>query len=125
LCVVIVFVSINHYARRKSKTSRRGRIHHVGDAIPEQPIRLRSDDAIDVSYRDVIAVAGESVRFSMPTESGSLVFDEHRRALGFVVGGGCDPDDAKLDITFVLRDFAALEKGLGALFPLFFTRSSS
>lgn len=97
----------------------------VAEPIPGRPITLRSSDGLDLTYRDVITVAGEHVRFSVPGESGSLVFDEHRRAIGFVIGGGRDPDDPTLDVTFVLRDFAALRADLEDLYGLFFTRSVS
>jgi hypothetical protein len=97
----------------------------VAETIPGQPIRLRSDAGVVTAYHDVAAVTGESVRFSLPGESGSLVFDEQREAVGFVIGGGVDPDHPDRDVTFVLRDFAPLEAELAQLFGRFFTRSQS
>lgn len=99
--------------------------HVVADSVPGMILRLRSDLGIVTAYADVLAVVGESIRFSIPGESGSLVFDDRRRAVGFVVGGGADPDDPGRDITFVLRDFAAVRGALGRLFPLFFKGSLS
>lgn len=100
-----------------------GRI--VAESIRGVPITLRSTAGITTSYEDVTAVVGERLPFSLPGESGSLVFDEARRAIGFVVGGGRDPDDPSLDVSFVLRNFTGLEAGLDDLFSLFFARSQS
>ena len=112
---------VQHVAARRGYRIT-GRI--VAENISGKAFTLRSSDGIDVTYHDVIAVIGERVRFSLPGESGSLVFDEHRRALGFVVGGGVDPDDPEVAISFVLRDFTRLELGLDRLFRSFFTRSA-
>jgi hypothetical protein len=100
-----------------------GRI--VAESIRGVPITLRSTAGITTSYEDVIAVVGDELPFSLPGESGSLVFDDARRALGFVVGGGRDPDQPNLDVSFVLRNFTRLEAGLDDLFSLFFARSQS
>ena len=63
----------------------------------------------------------QAAAFSVKTESGSLVFDSERRAVGFIVGGGRDPDK-DLSVSFVHRDFATLANHLGELFGLFFRR---
>jgi hypothetical protein len=109
--------TVHHFAVRRS-----GRVWGtiVGESTLQHAVSLRSDDGIDVAYQDVIAVVGDQVPFSLPGESGSLVFDEHRRAVGFVVGAGRDPDDATLRVSFVLRAFATLQHGLGDLFSRFF-----
>ncbi len=100
-----------------------GRI--VATSLRDLPITMRSDEGIDTPYTDVIAVVGDRFTFSMNGESGSLVFDDARRAVGFVVGGGRDPDDPDLDVSFVLRAFPTLRGSLGNLFSLFFTRSNA
>jgi hypothetical protein len=87
------------------------------------PLTLYSENKIGVEYSNLIAVAADSVPFSVRTESGSLVFDSERRAVGFVVGGGHDSTKG-LDVTFVLRDFATLRSHLGELFDLFFRKDN-
>jgi hypothetical protein len=87
---------------------------------PPQPVVLRSGEGFDIRYADVFTVSGSYVPFSLPGESGSLVFDDARRALGFVVGGGKDPDNPSLTTTYVLRNFSALRQQMGNEFSLFF-----
>lgn len=96
----------------------------VASSLQTLPIVLTSNDGIDTAYRDVIAVVGDRWPFSVPGESGSLVFDENRRAIGMVIGAGTDPDAPDLHVTFVLRAFDALRAALGRGFSLFFTGSS-
>lgn len=97
----------------------------VGASLRNLPVTMQSSDGITTAYRNVIAVVGDSVPFSIAGESGSLVLDDARRAIGFVVGGGRDPDQPSLTVSFVLCNFGALEAGLDDLFSLFFARSES
>lgn len=91
----------------------------VADSVA--PMTLHGEDGIGVEYDGLVAVASDSIAFSVKTESGSLVFDSERRAVGFIVGGGRDPDK-DLSVSFVHRDFATLANHLGELFGLFFRR---
>jgi hypothetical protein len=55
-------------------------------AIQQSPIRL--PDGKVYMYRDLFAIKGESSKpFTMPGDSGALVYTEDFKALGFVVGG--------------------------------------
>lgn len=97
---------------------RRG-YHIDGTVVAESlsPLVLHDENGASIAYADLIAVAtGTPLPFSIPTESGSLVFDPNRRAVGFVVGGSADKS-----ITFVLRNFTVLRAALGDRFGWFFT----
>lgn len=87
---------------------------------PQQPIFLHSDEGFDLPYADIFTVSNPNVAFSLPGESGSLVFDVNRRAVGFVVGGGKDPNDPSRTVTYVLRNFSALQAQMPDAFPRFF-----
>jgi hypothetical protein len=89
----------------------------IADTV--DPLTLYSENGIGVEYTDLIAVAADALPFSVPTESGSLVFDRERRAVGFVVGGGRD-EQKDINVSFVLRDFGTLRTHLQDLFGLFF-----
>ncbi len=99
----------------------RGRVTGtVTGGLARVPVEFRSTDGIMLSFADVFTVAGSAGRFSKDGDSGSIVFDGERRAVGFVVGGGVDPDNTNLAVTYVLRNFGALKQAMGPAFPLFF-----
>jgi hypothetical protein len=88
--------------------------------MAQTPVVLTSDEGFSVSYADVFTVSGSFGAFSVAGDSGSIVFDAARSALGFVVGGGTDPSNSKLKVTYVLRNIAALKAQMSSVFPLFF-----
>ncbi len=101
----------------------RGRITgQVVSTLALTPVSVGTDDGFSVSYTHVLTVSGAtSLPFSVPGDSGSIVFDAKRRALGFVVAGGADPRNPQLRVTYVLRNFSRLKATLGSSFPLFFS----
>jgi hypothetical protein len=99
----------------------RGRVTGTVTGVSaQQPVVLTSGEGFSVTYADVFTVTGSFGPFSVAGDSGSIVFDDARRALGFVVGGGTDPNNAKLRVSYVLRNFAALKQQMSTFFSLFF-----
>lgn len=94
--------------------------HHMGGALSGATVSAQDSGGEEVHFRDLLVAhpqAGEPV-FSVAGDSGSLVFDENRQAVGFIVAGA----ESGI-VSYVLPFTEALIARLGPSFPLFFDRS--
>lgn len=89
----------------------------AGDDAYADHMPLRLSPGTEVAFRNLLVVRAEqqSEPFSYRGESGSLVFDMQRRAVGTVEGGSSDGT-----LTYVLDLFAGTRAHMGDAFNVFF-----
>jgi hypothetical protein len=94
--------------------------HVVGDGLVGGDVTL-GHAPWSATHSSLIVVANEIAPFAKSADSGSLVFDNARRAVGFVVGAS-----ETNQVSYVLTDFAGLRSHMGVgLFRSFFEKDPS
>jgi hypothetical protein len=74
---------LQHFSRMEGGKVRGGRVQHVGLT----DVKLLLPDRSERFYARVISVVGTAGPFSQPGDSGSLVCDARKRAVGTILGG--------------------------------------
>jgi hypothetical protein len=105
---------VEHYGTLRRRAL--GGTVRAGNATDEQ-IELILPDGSRAGYGPVLAVTPHPDQdvFSIPGESGSLVFDANRLAVGTLLGASADGA-----ISYVLDLLSGLRSALGGDFELFF-----
>jgi hypothetical protein len=107
---------VRHYSAIQG-TRREGRVRQLSHG----QVALPGVGGKTYRYRDVFAVSGgnPAAPFSVPGDSGSLVVDESKRAIGMIVGG-----DPSQDVSYVLPVSALVAVLRSAAQPFFIKESA-
>lgn len=103
-------VGVMQYSWKRGRVMRSAVVHES-----LTPVDFDFEDGTTRAYVGVVVVAGPKGTFSTGGDSGSLVFDDEKRALGLVLGGSTDGSKS-----YLLR-VETLRGPLGTLFNALFT----